>query len=232
MKALVLDLPADALSYWKVDDAGRVRWLSRDEGIARGFTKRKLAKLHPDVEGKPAGYQPVYGRGFIVMCSRRRILTCDIAAALHLGHWPWEKRVAIEHEPPCRETTMHLRAVAARLEAPVGADDSTAAAIARYWWRIDQDGKLVWCHAPHETRPAGSPAAGVDLLGGRTVVTTSGFGFLVDDIRALLYAGRWPWEGIEHTPRKPISAPEPVADDMQARINAFKARQQTADDWD
>lgn len=232
MKPLVLDLPASVLSYWKIDQNGRVRWLSRDEGIARGFTKQKLAKLHPDVSGKPAGYQPVYGRGFIVMCSRRRILTCDIATALRTGNWPWLSSDVIEHEAPGLETTMHLRAVAERLSAPVGNDDDTAAAVARYWWRIDQDGKLVWCHAPHETRPAGSVAAGVDLLGGRVAVSTSGFGFLVSDIRALLYTGRWPWHGTEPVKRAPVVAPEPVGDDMQARIDAWKARQQAGDDWD
>lgn len=238
MKPLLLDLPNAALSYWKIDAEGRVRWLSRDEGAARGFTKQKLSKLHPDVEGKPAGYQPVYGRGFIVMCSRRRILTCDIATSLRAGAWSFG--AGPEHEPAGRETVMHLRAVAERIGAPAGSVDDVAAAIARYWWRIDENAKLVWRTAPHETRPAGSVAEGVNLLGGRVAVTTSGLGFLTDDIRALLYAGRWPWHGVELVKREPFDLPAATAPalsfpdgepDFYAKIAAFKARSRDIE-WD
>lgn len=234
MKPLVLDLPDSALAYWKIDQSGRVRWLSRDEGIAAGFTKQKLAKLHPDTQGKPAGYQPVYGRGFIVMCSRRRVLTCDIAASLAARRWTWSNPP--EHEPPCADTLMHLRAVAQRIGAPLGQDDDTAAAIARYWWRIDENAKLVWRTSPHETRPAGSVAGGVDLLGGRLAVSTSGLGFLEHDIRALLYTGRWPWHGADRVVRGPIDPlplahAEPVNEEFAARIAAFKARSQDTE-WD
>lgn len=170
------DIP-DYLIDWFTLRAGVVCWVTREEAVAAGFRGKVLAKLKSGIAGAPAGARPVHGRGAIVHCSGRRLLSVDILDTLEHGMiWPWERGAPLRHDPasllPGGDKALEL-------------------------WALDGS-KLVWKVERHPSRPAGTPVQGAELSEPRGRFVSSGdCAWLMDDVITRLNTGAWPWQSAD-----------------------------------
>lgn len=196
-KVVFSGLSADVLSYWRVTDDSRVFWRTPEEGAALGLAGKMLSKLSAPA-GAEAGYQFVFGRGAVVNCSSRRVLTCDIIAAIRAGYfWRWGPDIEHDmiHVPPNQAECQAVFSQARHSQVEHhGSVDDAARGIAAATWSLDPEHGLVWRVSPHESRPVGSPAGGSLLVGGEYVISRKGLGFVKSDVVFALEHGRWPWQ--------------------------------------
>lgn len=173
------ELPEYASSYFEQDSLGEIRWLAsashRDlvgswDPINPALARRIARKLAPF--GELAGWRNVYGHGRLVQFSRNHLLTGDVRAMLNDGgRWPCESGVyPIASIDDCVGEHLYL---------------------IKQTWTLDASGAVVWAIAPHVTRPAGSPAQGVEIHGrrGDSVLTRSDQGYLRSDVKRVLLTG-------------------------------------------
>lgn len=169
-------LPAELLDYFTLE-GGVLRWSSKPITTRNGPFRSRRAPW-----GAEAGGRRVFGRGRLITFARCAILTTDVAFALRTGDWPWQVGGAVSW-------------VAERDQA------ATDVALAR--WRLDGE-TIVWRtdrgFTPDGTPAyaAGSPALGFAMSGHRgRLLSSSGYGYLADDIRRLLTRGHWPWDACD-----------------------------------
>lgn len=156
-------------------DGNDVRWLSADDYLAGGLTRRSLPF------GQIAGGRIVHGRGRLVRAAGRYLLNSNVASMLaDHGRWPWER----PDWPGC-DTGLP------------GPDDDARAVIVRRTLRMTPGGGLRWLRAPAPGISIGDVATGL-VLAGRLdrCVTIRGVGYVSGDVVHLLRAGEWPWASL------------------------------------
>jgi len=169
-------LPPELLDYFELCD-GVVHWSSKQIVSRSGAFRARRAPW-----GSIAGGRRVHGRGRLITFARCAVLTSDVAFALRTGDWPWQVGGAapwiLEH-------------------------DQAATDIALARWRLDGE-TIVWRTDRGFTADgspayaAGSPALGFAMSGHRgRMLSSSGYGYLADDIRHLLTRGHWPWDACD-----------------------------------
>jgi hypothetical protein len=159
IKAVNENVPSFLLDAFELQ-GGAVYW--------KAGPPNKTRKPH-DHWGERAGGLPVLGRGLIINYKSYRLLSSDVAFALnHGGDWPWQFGADI----PAGDS---------------GADNPQSwLDLARKRWRLD-DGALVWATTRGDGAEEGQAVKGQLMSGFRCgVVTTSGMGFLKDDLIKLL----------------------------------------------
>lgn len=168
-----LDIP-DYLIDWFSLRGDAVHWTTRNDAALAGLRGKALSKLKPAIAGKPVGARLVHGRGSIVHCSGRRLLSVDILDALQNGMvWPWERGAPLRHDP-----------------ASLSPDGDKALKL----WALNGD-TLVWAVERHPSRPIGSPVQGALLSGPRGRFVSSGdLAWLMSDVVHALREGAWPWD--------------------------------------
>ena len=164
---------SDLIDWFTLRD-GVVCWITRSEAVARGFRGTSLRKLKPGLEGRPSGARTVHGRGSIVHCSGRRLLSVDILDALEHGMiWPWERGEPLRFDP-----------------ASLLREGDKAAEL----WKLE-GGALVWAVERHPSRPVGTAVQGAELSQPRgRFISSGGNAWLMDDVVHVLTHGAWPWQ--------------------------------------
>ena len=159
IKAIGGNVPSDLLDGFELK-GGEVYWASAAP-IGSKKTHDHWCKL--------AGSLPVFGRGRVVNYKGYRLLSSDVAFALsHAGDWPWQ----FSADTPTGDSGQDNPEFWIRL--------------ARQRWRMDGD-QLVWAMTRGDGAEEGKPVKGQAMSGHRcAVISTSGMGFLKDDVIKLL----------------------------------------------
>ena len=167
------DIPLQTLDYFMLHE-GRVKWVAIPPANSRTFRSRRAPW------GEAAGGRVVHGRGKLVNFAGCAMLTSDLRYALERGEWPWQVAGATTYEP--------------------SAGDVDALAVARQRWQLDGNA-LVWrvnrgfTVTGEPQYRAGDLVTGFAMSGFRgRMISTSGFGFIREDVIHALKAGAWPWD--------------------------------------
>lgn len=155
---------ADILQLFELNSEGAVCWIARPDG-ARGKSPW----------GSRAGGRPVLNHGYFVTARNCALLSGDIASAIqHGGDWPYQTGDSAHVQHRYDDDYKELALERFTLDA------------GRLVWRVDRG------DTENNGHKAGSLVTGTLLSGFRQpVVFTSGIGFLVDELPAMIINNNW-----------------------------------------